>query len=133
MDGLGDRFHPLGKAPGIDLQVALGIAIFLHPAVVDGYRVVTACRQPGLYQRLRVGKNRLPGKTALVMSPVIPTQRWNRSQLLRTIRRSGKGGQCRGKDEGQQQGRKTTPCDLYENTVIAKRLQHRAPGSTRFS
>ena len=60
MDGIGQRLHAMRKALRIGLQIALRIARFQHPAVVDGDGVIAARRKAGLNQGGCVVENGLP-------------------------------------------------------------------------
>ena len=104
VDGLNHALDPLRESLRVSLEVAGGIAVLLHPAVVDGDGVVTGGGQATIDESMRIVENCARRKAALIMRPVVPAHGGDESERRslrrgRGKRRSGDGTskdrQCR--------------------------------------
>ena len=72
MDGVDDRLDTVRKFLRAGLQIALLVAVLLHPAVIDGDVLISARGEAGGDECVCVVKNGLRRVSALVVGPVIP-------------------------------------------------------------
>lgn len=102
MELLPDVGHSVREQGRVGDQVALGVALLGHPAVVDGDGVVPLLRQPGGHQGLGVAEDRLLVDPALVVRPVVPAHRRGGGIVGVLGHGTGRGGRRGGRGLGRE-------------------------------
>src|SRR5437870_1810053 len=83
VDAIGQRLHPPGKLLGIGNEVAIPVALWRHPPIVDDDIAVSGVAHPGRDHGLRGFDHESLVDLHAEPIPAVPTHRWFRSEPVR--------------------------------------------------